>query len=114
MWVEAKTKTAFTWYRKTKTWQTGIDKRHWEEYKQVADGVDIPVWLLFLHRVGNTAKDTPEGMKSPSGLFGNNIVKLQATVDHISSKWGTSGMVYWDIASLVLLVDSTMFGGPVE
>ena len=92
-WIEAKHKSAFTWYRKYKRWTTGIDKRHYEQYLKVAEVSPWPVWLLFLHGSG-IAKDTPAGMASPTGLFGGELGYLSRNVDHRSPNWA-KGMVYW-------------------
>lgn len=93
LWIEAKHKTAFSWHRITQRWVTGIDLRHYSDYLKVAEG-QWPVWLLFLHQDG-TAKDTPEGLISPTGLFGNDIKVLKTIENHRSDKYGRSGMVYW-------------------
>lgn len=100
MWAEAKTKSAFTYHRKTGTWQTGIDLRHWLDYLKVEQATPFPVWLFFLHQPGRLAKDTPEGFESPSGLYGDPLSKLVALVDHESERHGPSGMVYWREESL--------------
>lgn len=104
IWFEAKTKSAFTWHRNSNTWQTGIDLRHWNDYLKVAEITPFDVWLLFLHREGNLAKDTPEEVGiPPSGLFGNDIQILKEKIDHTSDKHGKSGMVYWKRGDLRLL-----------
>jgi hypothetical protein len=102
-WVEAKTKSAFTWHRLTGTWQTGIDRRHWYEYLKVAEVTTFPVWLLFLHKPGQVAKDTPPGMASPTGLYGEEIQALRQCIDHESELHGPSGMVYWRMDDLRVL-----------
>lgn len=94
-WVEAKTKSAFTWHRNTETFQTGIDRRHWLDYLAVSETTGFPVWLMFLHRPGSSAKDTPLGKVSPSGLYGQVIDRLLDTIDHEHANHGPSGMVYW-------------------
>jgi hypothetical protein len=104
-WCEAKTKSAFTWHRSSLTWQTGIDRRHWHHYLDVAFIAPFPVWILFFHRPGNQAKDTPEGLVSPCGLFGNEIGKLRETIHHEHENHGPSGMVYWTLESLRKLSD---------
>lgn len=94
-WFEAKHKTAFTWHRNTSRWVTGIDLRHYDEYLSVQSAHrEWPIWLLFLHRTG-TAKDTPQGMVSPSGLFGESLIYLSENENHRHKNWGRSGMVYW-------------------
>lgn len=100
-WIEAKHKTAFSWYRKKEIWTTGIDKRHYEHYLQVDDLTPWPVWLLFLHK-GGQAKDSPV---SPAGLFGERLSILRNCVDHTSDRHGPTGMVYWNKDSLRKLDD---------
>jgi hypothetical protein len=103
-WIEAKTKTAFTWFRdhgRNPRWQDGIDKRCWMDYLKVSRLAPWPVWLMFLHGPGGIAKDTPEGMIPPTGLFGNTVANLTLLVDHSSDRFGPTGMVYWNIADLL-------------
>lgn len=95
-WIEAKHKTAFSWHRLTKRWVTGIDIRHYEDYKRVATTLSgWPVYLMFLHKNGGVAKDTPSGMVSPTGLYGGEIMYLSENENHRHDNWGKSGMVYW-------------------
>ncbi len=96
-WIEAKTKSAFTWYRLTSQWCTGIDLRHYEDYLRVQSLSPWPVWLLFLHYPGQ-AKDSPLGC--PTGLFGGTIEYLSRNENHRSPNWGRSGMVYWSSDTL--------------
>lgn len=94
-WIEAKRKSAFSWHRITQKWTTGIDLHHYESYLQIADKYSPwPVWLLFLHEAG-TAKDTPEGMVSPTGLYGGELLNLRENENHRNPLWGKHGMVYW-------------------
>ena len=90
-WVEAKHKTAFSWWRKGKVFETGIDLCHYRDYLQVAERTGARVAILFLHK-GGQAKDSPP---SPSGLYGNNIDVLSQHESHRHGGWGRSGMVYW-------------------
>lgn len=99
-WIEAKTKSAFTWHRLSNSWQTGLDRRHWRDYLKVQSISPFPIWILFLHKPNGCAKDTPVGYVSPSGLFGNTIGILQKSVDHEHENHGTSGMVYWKLNAL--------------
>lgn len=96
-WVEAKTKSAFSWHRITQRWVTGIDLHHYTQYQKVADISPWPVWLLFLHYEGR-AKDSPAGC--PTGLFGGDIRHLTKNENHRSPNWGKSGMVYWAHSTL--------------
>jgi len=90
-WIEAKHKTGFSWHRNTRTWNTGIDKRHFKHYCEVADVTPWPVWLMFLHKAGQ-AKDSPP---SEGGLFGNKLSVLRNCIHHESNRYAY-GMVYWD------------------
>jgi len=99
--IEAKHKNAFSWYRTKGIWTTGIDKKHFYEYLKIRELLDIPVWILFLHK-GGTAKDSPP---SPAGLYGNDIDILRNCIDHESDKHGLYGMVYWNKDSLKYLAD---------
>lgn len=101
-WVEAKTKSAFTWHRITQRWTTGIDLRHYEDYLKVSELSIWPVYILFLHLDGK-AKDTPSGRVSPQGLFGNKIKYLAKNESHRSNNHGRSGMVYWAHSKLTQL-----------
>ena len=92
VWIEAKTKSAFTWHRNTQRWVTGIDLRHYIDYLQVQQVSPWPVWLLFLHFPGQ-AKDSPTGC--PHGLFGQSITYLQHHENHRHQNGGRGGMVYW-------------------
>ena len=100
VWVEAKTKSAFTWHRQTGAWVTGIDLRHYRDYLKLLALSPWPVWLLFLHLDGQ-AKDSPPG--SPQGLFGNSLLYLRDHEHHRHENWGRGGMVYWVHGDLRLL-----------
>jgi len=104
-WIEAKTKSGFTWHRISQRWVTGIDLRHYRDYLRVAESSPWPIWILFLHLDPHGAKDTPMEYagKSPTGLFGNDLSLLSKNENHRHSHWGTSGMVYWARESLRLL-----------
>ncbi len=96
-WIEAKHKTAFSLYRKTRQWVTGIDVRHYEHYCAIDDSSPWPVWLLFLQR-GGKAKDSPD--ESPAGLYGNPLRILRGSESHRWGDYGHGGMVYWAESSL--------------
>lgn len=103
-WIEAKTKSAFTWYRVGECWQTGINLAHYEDYLKIIPLAPFPLHLVFLHLEGQ-AKDTPEGLTSPTGLFWKKLDYLKDCVDHISMNHGASGMVYWNITDLEKIAD---------
>lgn len=89
IWMEAKRKTVFSWHENTQSWQTGIDKRLFEQYEKVAVRTSLPVWLLFLHEKTETDK-RKEPWPCPTGLFGRTLKFLAENIDH---PWG--GMLYW-------------------
>lgn len=101
-WIEAKSKAAFTWYRIGQTYQDGIDLHCWKDYIKLNRLAPWPVWLLFLHGPGEVAKDNPDGMTPPTGLFGNTIQVLRDCIDHESARWAR-GMVYWNICDLRII-----------
>jgi hypothetical protein len=96
-WLEAKTKTAFAWFRINQAWQTGIDAAYWKDYQQVRKLTpNFDLYLMFLHLPGR-AKDTPDGMVSPDGLYWDTIERLES---HViagvgDDTYGKGGMVYW-------------------
>lgn len=103
-WIEAKHKSVFTWHRKTGRWTTGIDLHHYEQYIEVQERIEWPVWLLFLHR-----RSTPDNRdkphcppKCPTGLFGQALSNLTGVKNenHRHENWGRSGMVYWSVEKL--------------
>lgn len=98
LWVEAKHKTFFSWYRKGGYWTTGIDLKHYTDYQIVSDVTARPVWLLFLHKESLA----PDGT-CPTGLFGGDIRELARRESHRSTRWGRSGMVYWRYEHLARL-----------
>jgi len=102
LWVEAKSKAAFTWHRISQTYQDGIDKRHWLDYLELRSRMPWDLWLLFLHAPGGLAKDNPPGIVPPSGLFGGEVLRLADCIDHESDRWGNGGMVYWRCADLTV------------
>lgn len=104
-WIEAKTKSAFTWHRKTKSFQTGIDLKYWNDYLKVREYMGFNLNLFFLHKSGSVAKDTPNHKTSPSGLYYGEITDLQKTIDHTFNGYGSYGMVYWKESDLIKLCD---------
>lgn len=103
MWVEIKSKSAFTWHRKTGTWQTGLDINHWNDYKKVYEITGLPVWIYFVHKTGHNAVDTPDDLNSPVGIYKQHIDRLIKTVDHKHINHGRYGMVYWQECDLIKL-----------
>jgi len=105
-WIEAKTKAAFTWHRISRTYQDGIDRRCWQDYLRLQAKAPWPIWLMFLHVGDGVAKDNPEGLSPPTGLFGEKIATLRYCVHHESDKHGPSGMVYWTVDSFRKLAEA--------
>ena len=104
--AEVKTKTTFTWFRRTATWQTGIDKRHWDDYLRIREQLQIVIVLMFYHRSGESRQqDRALGAPSecPSGLYCQTIGKLRKCIDHTGADTGRSNgsvLVYWGIDAL--------------
>lgn len=99
LWIEAKTKSVFSWHRKTGKWVTGIDLHHYNQYQRVANASPWPVWLLFLHKFEREATRT-EPWPCPTGLYGGLLGNLINCENHRHQNWGRSGMVYWAESSL--------------
>ena len=108
LWVEAKHKTVFSWHRATKRWVTGIDIRHYNHYKAI-DGLGFwPVWVFFLHTKSSYSK-RDEPWPSPTGLFAQSLRKLAACENHRHANWGSHGMVYWAVESLMQVATLPQF-----
>ena len=105
-WIEAKHKSSFTWSRKYQCWETGIDLHHYYEYLKVMEMIDWPLWLMFLHKPGKPAPNSP-GV-SPTGLYGRELKQLSKK-ENISHVWEEpyghqrKGMIYWNEKSLIKL-----------
>ena len=115
IWIEAKLKTVFSWYRTRGRWVTGIDIRLYEDYQKIFKEVKhVPIWLLFLHQSKQPdARDIEQGCPStcPVGLFGNSLDVLTKTESHRSKKYG---MVYWGHEDLKLLAQIDNQGNPFD
>ncbi len=99
-WVECKHKSVFTWHRASQQWQTGIDRRHYRDYLQVAEKTGKPIWLFFAHSVSMPdARDLRMGSPAecPTGLF---AVEVTTPIHHEHANHGPSGMVYWSHGQL--------------
>mgnify|MGYP001617754783 CR=1 FL=1 len=107
-WFEAKHKTVFSWHRKTKKWVTGIDVKCYDHYLEVEKETGWGVWILFLHTQDRTNKRN-EPWPCPTGLFGQSLEVLSGKINHKYSAydkyqqtgWGSTGMVYWSVNSLL-------------
>jgi hypothetical protein len=107
-WVEAKSKSVFTWYRKFSCWESGIDTYYLNQYTQVQEATGLPVWIIWYQEAGKTSQYNPEGRTSPSGMYGQSLSYL---LEHISHQYqgkndyshGGEGMTYWNIKDLQIL-----------
>lgn len=108
--VEVKHKTVFAWFRKNESWQTGIDKRCYEDYLEVRCHYNHRLWLAFLQSKDEPdPKDLQYGSPSecPTGLFVGEIRKLAKCIVPSSGKYA-NGMVYWrhrDLKRVASLVE---------
>lgn len=102
VWVEAKHKDVFSWYRIGGYWTTGIDLKHYRDYCAIADTYPYPVHLFFLHRSERSTKPqfALDPWPCPTGLFSQDIAILRANESHRSDRHGRSGMVYWNVSAL--------------
>ncbi len=99
-WFDVKHKSACTYYRKNKRWQTGIDLRHYQDYLKVQKFTKWPVWLLFLQREA-TITNAPPGVKPcPTGLYGCPITQPYSDDGWHWSYGKRCDMVYWGIDDL--------------
>jgi hypothetical protein len=107
LWVEAKRKSVFTWWRKGRVWETGIDLRHYRDYLAIRDRIGIRMLLMFLHECSEPSPIDrpflPPGSTCPTGLFAGEIGELSANESHRDPRHGRSGMVYWAHETLVQL-----------
>jgi hypothetical protein len=108
IWIEAKHKTVFSWYRIGKRWVTGIDLYHYRQYLEVEKRIQWPIWILFYHESGTPNHiDLVHGCPSscPVGLFGAPLCDLakKENQSHASNRHGKSGMIYWGEGNLRLL-----------
>jgi hypothetical protein len=84
-WVEAKTKSVFSWHRFSGKWQTGIDLHHYVGYLKASLRTKLPVWLLFYHRESVPwVEDQKYGCPDicPTGLFAGSLFELVEIEDH--------------------------------
>lgn len=104
-WIEVKTKSRWTWHRKTTCWNTGIDQHYLDHYVNIARRSSIPVWLVFLHLEDSpsmTDLDSGAPAHCPTGLFVGEVLHLvkEGAVHHTHPNWGKGGMVYWAAEAL--------------
>jgi hypothetical protein len=106
-WIEAKCKTRFSWWGKAGYFETGIDRRHYEDYLCLSRETPHQVWLLFLHTSDQTWEPdvTKWGAppKCPTGLFGGTVPYLDQHISHADDRHGSGGMVYWAHSTLKLI-----------
>jgi len=101
-WIEAKHKTRFTWHFMSGNWQTGIDRRHYEDYLKVREVTQTLVYIMFLHRSNVPSnKDLANGspLVCPTGLYCRTSDYLKDH-EHHRDKYERDGreypMVYWN------------------
>lgn len=103
MWVEAKTKSRFSWYRKDGAWQTGIDEPYFRDYIDLQRVHKLPVYLMFLHLDPvPSADDMKWGCppECPTGLFFgrlDTLISCAQTGRGFTDRTGRyRPMVYWN------------------
>ncbi len=102
LWIEAKHKSAATFYRKKQRWQTGIDKRHWIDYLQVEKVSGWPVHLLFLQRLAVITNAPPDVEPCPTGLYACSITCPISDEGYYFNRFTgkRNEMVYWAMSAL--------------
>jgi hypothetical protein len=99
-WYEAKSKAAATFYRRKWRWQTGIDKKHYLDYKRVKDITSWQVWLLFL-QLDNSHNNAPLGVEPyPAGLYACPVTKPYSDEGSFTRDGKRYEMVYWGLEEL--------------
>jgi hypothetical protein len=99
IWVEAKTKSAWSMHRNTGDWVTGIDLHHYLHYQELQRQSGHHVILAFLQR-GGIAKG--DAYPSPAGLYIQALDNLRRNEHHRyngTNNYGKSGMVFWAIGA---------------
>lgn len=94
--IECKHKSVFSWHRRSSSWQTGIDLKHWHDYLKLRVALDHEIWLLFLHKSeepwhGDRKYGCPD--VCPTGLYGQELMKLTASGREDTRH--ARGMIYW-------------------
>lgn len=106
LWIEAKTKTRFSWYARGGYFVTGINERHFLDYVEVERETGLSVWLLFLHRYADTwAVDVQKwGAPAlcPTGLY---ACSLSTAESHRANDGRGVPMIYWAFSVLRKLAD---------
>jgi hypothetical protein len=99
-WIEAKSKGTATYYRIKQRWQTGCDKRHYENYKRVQAVTTWPVYLMFL-QLDNAESNAPWGAPPcPTGLFCCPISHPPSDEGVYWRNGKPFPMVYWALSDL--------------
>lgn len=110
VWVEAKTKSGWSWHANSQKWQDGIDLNHWRDYQKVDATLPWPVWVLFLHRTQEEATPSREEYRAPPyetppepGIYGSTVRYLSQANGRESDVYGPHGMIYWNRDDLLQL-----------
>ncbi|MGF6986510.1 hypothetical protein QFZ99_006051 [Paraburkholderia atlantica] len=98
-----KAKDRFSWFAKTRHWQTGIDQRAFYDYANVQARFGYPVYIFFLHQFSDpSADDIRRGAdpQCPTGLYFASLTHLVEACDHtLPDQYGTV-MWYWNVDDL--------------
>lgn len=102
IFVESKRMTGFTFFRKTQTWQIGIDKAKLMEYRFLQEQLDQQIDLYFIVE-GKKVVGTDQ--LHDSGIYRMNV---SAEIDHEWNMWSDNRqtlMVYWNEDQLTKLAE---------
>lgn len=88
-WIEVKRKTGATWFKLSEQWETGINRRHFNEYCAISEMSQLPLWIIFIQEGGPAERSGPV---TPKGWFCQSIEWLKANA---LKKTFNPSMIYW-------------------
>ena len=98
-WVEVKSKSVFSWHRKSETWTTGMDLRSYVHYLEVTAAMGWDMMIVFVHLDKEPSQDAKnyytDPWPCPTGIFWQWLHYLGDLESH---RWGDK-MVYWPVSA---------------
>ncbi|GIV50506.1 MAG: hypothetical protein KatS3mg038_1027 [Candidatus Kapaibacterium sp.] len=83
-WVDVKSKSGTSHYRRGGYDVTGFPLSHWRRYHNIQMRTGTPVWIFFMHRQEGEVRAT-------------SISRLESAISHI---WADGNMIYFKIAGI--------------
>lgn len=104
--VEVKAKRSFTFYRRAREWQTGIDAGKFDGYREIEAACGQTIWLFFLQLSGFTDPESIQHGTSPSGLYCQRLGSLLRGRRYTMKQRGRLvPMIYWAESALIKLCE---------